>query len=231
MYLLPKPKKLEKRQGVYELTWESVITIDESMKENEGEHGTVYASVLQKGMRESTGITCAVVKGKRRDSGIFLTVAPELEPQEYRLQIGEDGIVVAGGDGAAVLYGVQTLCQIAAQCGGLLECMEILDAPDRKNRGYFLDETRGRVLTLPYLKKVADRLSRYKINQLQLYVEHTYLFRRLTEMWRDETPLQESAYRAGTGLSELRASVYTSFHAQLRGTLRAERFLGGAFFL
>ncbi len=189
MYLLPKPKKLEKRQGVYELTWESVITIDESMKENEGEHGTVYASVLQKGMRESTGITCAVVKGKRRDSGIFLTVAPELEPQEYRLQIGEDGIVVAGGDGAAVLYGVQTLCQIAAQCGGLLECMEILDAPDRKNRGYFLDETRGRVLTLPYLKKVADRLSRYKINQLQLYVEHTYLFRRLTEMWRDETPL------------------------------------------
>ena len=156
MYLLPKPKKTEKRQGVYELTWESVITIDENMKEQAGEYGTVYASVLQKGLRESTGLTCAVVKGKRRGNGLFLTVSPKLEPQEYRLQIGEDGIVVEGGDGAAVLYGVQTLCQIAAQCGGLLECMEISDAPDRKNRGYFLDETRGRVLTADMIKTVEE---------------------------------------------------------------------------
>lgn len=88
-----------------------------------------------------------------------------------------DGLVIAGGDGAAVLYGVQTLCQMIGQCGAVLECMEIEDAPDIGCRGYFLDETRGRVLTLPYLKKVADRLSRYKLNQFQLYVEHTYLFR------------------------------------------------------
>ena len=27
------------------------------------------------------------------------------------------------------------------------------------------------------------------MNQLQLYVEHTYLFRNISELWRDETPL------------------------------------------
>ena len=176
---------MEQKQGVYEITWDSVIVIDGKMQED----GTVYASVLQEGIRNSIGMECAVIKGIRHSNCMFLTVSQELSPQEYRMQIGEDGIVISGGDGAAVLYGVQTLCQVIAQCGGLLECMEIEDAPDIKHRGYFLDETRGRVLTLPYLKKVVDRLSRYKINQFQLYVEHTYLFRNLTEMWRDETPL------------------------------------------
>ena len=32
-------------------------------------------------------------------------------------------------------------------------------------------------------------MCRYKLNQLQLYVEHTYLFRDFSEMWRDQTPL------------------------------------------
>lgn len=185
MYLLPKPKKVEQKQGVYEISWDSVIVIDEKMQED----GTVCASILQDGIRRSSGMECAVIKGKKCDNSMFLTVSLELAPQEYRISVCRDGIVISGGDGAAVLYGVQTLCQVTAQCGGLVECMEIEDAPDIRCRGYFLDETRGRVLKLSYLKKVVDRLSRYKINQFQLYVEHTYLFRNLTEMWRDETPL------------------------------------------
>lgn len=185
MYLLPRPKRIEKRQDFYEIRWNTVITIDEKLSEN----GCVYAGILQECIRKRAGIECAVVRGKQRDGDIFLTLAPECDAQEYRVHIARDGIAIAGGDGAAVLYGVQTLCQIIAQCGGVLACVEIGDAPDFRCRGYFLDETRGRVLTLPYLKKVADRLSRYKLNQFQLYVEHTYLFRDLTEMWRDDTPL------------------------------------------
>lgn len=185
MYLLPKPKSVVYRQGFYEINWNTAVVIDEKMQGN----GSVYAAILQESIREYAGIECAVVKGKKRVGDIFLTVIPECQAQEYRIQIGEDGLTIAGGDGAAVLYGVQTLCQIITQCGGVLRSMEIGDAPDIQYRGYFLDETRGRVLTLPYLKKVADRLSQYKINQFQLYVEHTYLFRDLTEMWRDETPL------------------------------------------
>lgn len=185
MYLLPKPKRTKKREGFYEICWNTVIMIDEALSE----HGFVYAGILQECIRKSAGIECAVVRGTKRKGDIFLTLTPECGVQEYQMHIGPDGLVIAGGDGAAVLYGVQTLCQMIGQCGAVLECMEIEDAPDIGCRGYFLDETRGRVLTLPYLKKVADRLSRYKLNQFQLYVEHTYLFRDLTEMWRDETPL------------------------------------------
>lgn len=185
MYLLPRPKKVEERQGAYEIGWNTVITIDGTLSEN----GCVYAGLVQECIRNRAGIECAVVRGEKREGDLFLTLAPECGAQEYWICIAQDGLVVAGGDGAAVLYGVQTLCQIITQCGGVLPCMEISDAPDIPNRGYFLDETRGRVLTLPYLKRVADRLSRYKLNQFQLYVEHTYLFRDLAEMWRDDTPL------------------------------------------
>lgn len=186
MKLLPKPKKYEKKQGFYEISWNTILTIDRNMQEN----GTTYAAVLQKAIQVYTGITCAFLKGTKRAGDIFLTVESEnYSPQEYHIEITPEGLTIAGGDGAAVLYGVQTLSQIVMQCGSVLACAEIDDAPDILNRGYFLDETRGRVLSLPYLKGIADRLSRYKINEFQLYVEHTYLFRDLTELWRDETPL------------------------------------------
>lgn len=42
MELLPKPKQIEQRQGFYELCWNSVITIGETV----GEYGTVYAAIL-----------------------------------------------------------------------------------------------------------------------------------------------------------------------------------------
>lgn len=185
MKLLPRPKKVKEKQGFYELDFRSVIAVDEKI----GENGAVYASILQDSLKKSTGIECTYMKGKNRPGDIYLTMRPELHEQEYCLNVTESGIVIVGGDGAAVLYGVQTLGQIAAQCGGIIPCLEIEDTPDVMHRGYFFDETRGRVLTLPALKSMVDRISRYKINQFQLYVEHTYLFRNLTEMWRDETPL------------------------------------------
>lgn len=186
MYLLPKPKKYEKKQGFYEISWNTILTIDEEMPGN----AAVYAEILQTCIQKYAGITCAFLKGTQRTGDIFLTMEPELySAQEYDIRITPDGLAISGGDGAAVLYGVQTLCQMIMQCGGVLACAEIHDAPDILHRGYFLDETRGRVLSLPYLKRIADRLSCYKINEFQLYVEHTYLFRDLTELWRDETPL------------------------------------------
>lgn len=185
MYLLPRPRTITEKQGSYEINYQSRIVLGETIREN----GITYAGILKDGILNGTGVNLSYIRGKAVDGDICLNISEELEPQAYRLLVKEDGISITGGDGAGVLYGVQTLCQLFSQYGGVLSCVEIADAPDMKNRGYFLDETRGRVLTLPYLKKVVDRLSRYKINQFQLYVEHTYLFRDLSEMWRDETPL------------------------------------------
>ena len=71
----------------------------------------------------------------------------------------------------------------------MLSALHIEDAPAIVNRGYYFDCTRGRIPKLSWLKQLADRMAYYKLNQLQLYVEHSYLFRGMTELWRDDTPL------------------------------------------
>lgn len=185
IYILPKPKQVKKSDGVFGLSYDSRIVLSSEI----GMNGMVYANILKTCIQTWTGQILQIVKGRPKEGDIFLYYDTELSEEEYHLVIKETGIVGTGGDGAGILYAVETLCQIVEQCKGMFSCMEIMDAPDIKHRGYYLDETRGRVLKLDYLKRVVDRLCRYKINEFQLYIEHTYLFSGLSEVWRDETPL------------------------------------------
>ena len=112
-----------------------------------------------------------------------------LAEKAYRVHVLPEGVTVSGGSDEALLNGVMTLCQWVQRHGVQLPALEIEDAPDLAARAYYLDCSRGRVPTLATLKRYADILCRYKINQWQLYIEHTYLFRHLSEAWRDDTPL------------------------------------------
>lgn len=185
MYLLPKPKFIREKVGNFILNHNVKIVISPTV----GKYSLVYGQILQACIKKFTGYELSIIKGQSVPGDIFLTYQEECASQEYILDISPSGVNICGSEGAAVLYGVQTLCQIIEQKGGYLDCWEIRDKPDFLFRGYYLDETRGRVLHLEALKKLVDLLSRYKINEFQLYVEHTYLFRNLSEMWRDETPL------------------------------------------
>lgn len=189
MYLLPKPQKTIEKQGYFYVSYDSRIVLDSRIKEG----GMVCARLLFDCIKQWAGYELPIVKGAAREKDIYLTIGEEniekAREQAYLLEIQEKRITVKGSDRAGLLYGVQTLCQMAEQCGGIFPCTEIYDYPDILHRGYYFDQTRGRVLTLEALKKLADKLCRYKINELQLYVEHTYLFSGLSEMWRDETPL------------------------------------------
>ena len=184
-YIIPKPKSKKVYEGSFALAYDSRIVIAPEL----GTHGTVSAGSLKDCIQKWTGFCPGILKGKAAKGDVCLLLSVELTGEAYRLWIGEDGIVCEGGSGAGVFYAVQTLCQIIEQCRGVLPYLEITDAPDMEHRGYYLDQTRGRVLTLDALKETVDRLCRYKINEFQLYVEHTYLFRGLSELWRDETPL------------------------------------------
>ena len=151
-------------------------------------------------------------------SFITLRLDPSsLEPQEYRLTIASSGIDVVGGDTEGVRNGVQTLRQIIRQCAPALPRLVIADKPAYKVRGYYLDATRGRVPTLDWLKTWADRLCLYKYNQLQLYIEHTFMFDDLSETWRGTSPLKPAdiiafdEYCARLGI-ELVPSVSTFGH-------------------
>lgn len=185
MYLLPKPREMKMQEGSFVTNHNMRIVVDAKVGSSE----SVPASVIRQCIKKWGGLSLAIIKGVPQPGDIYLTLTPEYDDQEYQLTIREEGIIIKGGDCAGVMYGVQTLCQIIEQCGCVLPCLEISDSPAFLHRGYYLDQTRGRVLKLEKLKKIVDLLARYKINEFQLYIEHTYLFRGFSEMWRDETPL------------------------------------------
>ncbi len=185
MILLPLPKHLEKGKGHFLLGLDTMIVMKPACPEG----AAVYAGMLKAEIADCTGFNPMVTRGCAKPGDIILDIDPALEEGQYRLDIGTDRAVLCGGSLNSLGQSVQTLRQLVRQYAGLLPVLHIEDKPDFEVRGFFHDVTRGRVQTLPNLKKLADTMAFYKLNQLQLYIEHTYLFREIPELWRDETPL------------------------------------------
>lgn len=187
MYLLPNPKTLTERHGSFRIRLDSRIVVDSLISAEA--YG--FALILQEEISLDTGLLLPILR--RHDDApadcIYITSLDRGQKQSYELAVEEDQIVIKGGDEGGVLYGIQTLRQIIRQSGAVLPALFISDAPSIPCRGFYFDTSRGRVPTLSYLKELAGTLSYYKINQLQLYIEHSYQFEELNEMWRDDTPL------------------------------------------
>ncbi len=96
----------------------------------------------------------------------------------YHLNIRPETISVTGGSPAGCYYAIQTLGQLIAGSNttGLIPCCDISDWPDFDTRGLLHDVTRGKVPTLTTLKLLVDRLTAFKGNQLQLNIEHAFVF-------------------------------------------------------
>ena len=178
LHLLPVPKRVEHADGAFLLTPELCIIL-----EHDGQLARTGAKQLQEEIRFACGLPVDIRIGKARAGDIRLAVGAEGPAQGYALTVTPQGAAVSGCDESGLLHGVQTLRQIIRQCGWKLPCLTIHDAPDYPVRGFYHDQTRGRVGTLDWLKRLADECCLYKLNQLQLYVEHTYLYRDLTELW------------------------------------------------
>lgn len=96
--------------------------------------------------------------------------------QGYRLSIEPDRAIVVGQSAAGCFYGLQTLGQLIRAGDGEVPCCEIQDEPDFATRGLLHDITRGKVPMLDTLKLIADRMALFKCNQLQLNIEHAFVF-------------------------------------------------------
>ena len=77
-----------------------------------------------------------------------------------------------------------TLRQLLREYGRKLPCLKIRDWPDFARRGVMLDISRGRVPKLETLLELVGRLADFKINEFQLYVEHTFAYRNYKSVWQ-----------------------------------------------
>ena len=140
----------------------------------------------------ATAIACRV----RVDSTGSGRDAPVQVPadESYRLRVDRSGIRVDAATPTGVFRAASTLKQWLASrgrpaaAGFQAPAVEIEDRPDFPIRGAMLDVSRNRVPRMDYLERLIDRLAAWKINHLQLYVEHTYAYADHEEVWRDASP-------------------------------------------
>lgn len=186
MYLLPTPKKIDIKDGFFAISSNiSIVSVSALLFSNTG---WKLPHILKDTIKRWTGIDVLINNERSYGRDILLKIKKNLTKQTYELKITEDGILIEGGSRQAVGYGIITLCQLIKTEGAYLPSLEILDSPDIENRGFYLDQARGRVLKLDRLKSLIDELVFYKINQFQIYIEQSFLFKGYSEMWRDDTP-------------------------------------------
>ena len=188
MYLLPQPRHLTYNDGEFLISPHTPLVLDATC-----DFADLQAiQLLQDEIKNSLGAALAITKQYSTSSNtaaIVLSKVTGLSTEEYTLTITADAITICGSTGVGIFYGVQTLRQIIRQSGAMVPALEIKDYPHFPHRGFYHDLTRGKVATLDTLKELVDRAAFYKLNQIQLYVEHTFAFQGLSEVWMDKDPI------------------------------------------
>ncbi|MHC4266273.1 MAG: glycoside hydrolase family 20 zincin-like fold domain-containing protein [Planctomycetota bacterium] len=108
--------------------------------------------------------------------------------EAYRIVIGPDGVEIYSGTNAGAYYAVQTLRDLVAIHKKSLPACCIKDEPDFVRRGVYHDCSRGKVPKLGTLKNLVERLAHWKINELQLYIENVFTFKRHPDIGKGYSP-------------------------------------------
>ncbi len=100
------------------------------------------------------------------------------------MAISKTGIEISFRETGGLRAATATLRQLLREYGRRLPCLRIRDWPDFPRRGVMLDISRGRVPKLETLLDLAEKLSDFKINELQLYTEHTFAYTQYKSVWQ-----------------------------------------------
>ena len=123
------------------------------------------------------------------------------QPQGYTLEVEPSGIRILSAGETGLSHGLATLDQwirasrLEAQPADGLPAVSITDAPSVAQRGVMLDISRSRVPSMDRLFSLIDRLASWKLNQLQLYTEHTFAYRGHETVWKEASPITPAEAR------------------------------------
>jgi hypothetical protein len=180
---LPVPRKITATADQFTLPESALIVIPNASLLFE-------AQAAQAALRDFTGHLWPIVAGQDYpNTGLLLEIEDSIPQAEgYHLTIRSNVIRIRGADAAGVYYGVCTLSQILRQHSVTLPGLIISDWPDFAARGIMLDISRDKVPTMQTVMDLIDRLAQFKINQVQLYMEHTFAYQHHPDVWAHASP-------------------------------------------
>jgi hypothetical protein len=182
MYLLPYPQKMEIRKGIFRFTGNEKIIFSKSSHTSVESFARLLAQFLFETRKIYIPIKCGIEFSEKGNINLVIEKNHSLE--DYFLEIKEDSITIGASTPRGLLYGIRTFQQICRQSSLRIPCLSIEDRPDFENRGFYHDISRGKVPQLKTMKLLVEKASRYKLNQIQFYVEHVFAFRRNPDIWK-----------------------------------------------
>ena len=189
--LFPRPQQVDPTSARFVVPDEPVIDLG-SCPSHIGERLEKELEQYRLRPRRAMAGTEESDRGRGR---IVLRVDPAPRSQGYRLLIDDAGITLVGADEGGLFYGVCTLTQLirlhtpaTARDPLSLPGVHVTDWPDFPHRGVLLDISRDKVPTMETLYDLVDLLASLKLNQVQLYMEHTFAYRGCEVVWRHASP-------------------------------------------
>jgi hexosaminidase len=129
------------------------------------------------------------VPGPAPDAPLAVHHDPDLPEQGYTLDRDGDGTRIGFRDDAGLRYAHQTLDQLRADAELAGRAVRVRDWPDFAVRGFMLDISRDRVPTRRTLRRYVEILAAARMNQLELYTEHTFAYADHATVWSAASPL------------------------------------------
>lgn len=194
MNLLPHPRRLVRRPGECNLSGGLLLQLEPVLPPDVAR---AIGARLEAGAQAARVSLRSPLPGPRKPvPALTATRNTELRrSEEYQLDISASGIAIEFRDPAGLRAAAATLRQLWREYDARLPCLRIHDWPDFQRRGVMLDVSRGRVPRLDTLLELVDHLADFKINEFQLYFEHTFAYRRYRAVWRDWSALTSAEIR------------------------------------
>jgi len=201
--LLPCPRALKLRRGTFTLPKRATLQFDRPLspdvavvvtKRLQSVAKEIGVELILGSARASRAVSSALAghiivrrtKNLPTDEASAGTREGARAPRSegYGLTIDKNGIQILFREIGGLRTAAATLRQILRQYGRHLPCLKIRDWPDFSRRGVMLDISRGRVPKLETLLELVERLADFKINELQLYTEHTFAYHNYKSVWQ-----------------------------------------------
>lgn len=187
MHLIPRPKNVVNHEGEFFIERDTEIILSSELSFEDLNLAIMIQEEIEKVLDFKLNIN-KLFMDKEYSNSIILRECKFENEEEYKIEIKENKAIIEGA-GAGLFYGCQSFRQLVREFGACIPNLTIEDSPYFKYRGFYHDVTRGMVPTLDTLKSLVDKAAFYKINQLQLYIEHTFAFKGMSEVWMDKDPL------------------------------------------
>jgi hexosaminidase len=197
LLLLPRPRRLERLEG----TWSLPPILRLACPDQLNARGAIerLEEALRArghGLERTTEIDPAAHVRMRIEPLGFGAALPEsLSKQGYAAMITSGSAILSAISAVGLGYALSTLTQLielsSSSRPGAIEvpCVSIEDWPDFPVRGVMLDISRDKVPTLATLEALVDRLAHWKVNHLELYMEHTFAYAGHEVVWRHASAL------------------------------------------